>query len=263
MVYWNRFISYIYRYHDGHKCENSGFAKVAKVGRTGRLTVGLRNGMNSREEIYGVFIYRETLADEGAVGGEQTNEPVMIPLPVLVGKMRLRNGHGEECFSFCWDDVMESGRPVTAFAGIVIRRIQPDGNMGQEYYDSDIFCSSWTDSVIDYSRMWDAKRAGRDAEELSEAVREASITDTVTAELELESCAAPAEFFVYLYISRQSRSPLSNDKMSSSAVARLVASGILCSSQIRSRQSWSLRAVLHRRSLYVLMRSRPPRPERR
>ena len=65
--------------------------------------------------------------------------------------------------------------------------------MGQEYYDSDIFCSSWTDSVIDYSRMWDAKRAGRDAEELSEAVREASITDTVTAELELESCAAPAE----------------------------------------------------------------------
>jgi len=193
MVYWNRFISYIYRYHDGHKCENSGFAKVAKVGRTGRLTVGLRNGMNSREEIYGVFIYRETLADEGAVGGEQTNEPVMIPLPVLVGKMRLRNGHGEECFSFCWDDVMESGRPVTAFAGIVIRRIQPDGNMGQEYYDSDIFCSSWTDSVIDYSRMWDAKRAGRDAEELSEAVREASITDTVTAELELESCATPAE----------------------------------------------------------------------
>ena len=71
MVYWNRFISYIYRYHDGHKCENSGFAKVAKVGRTGRLTVGLRNGMNSREEFYGVFIYRETLADEGAVGGEQ------------------------------------------------------------------------------------------------------------------------------------------------------------------------------------------------
>ena len=59
MVYWNRFISYIYRYHDGHKCENSGFAKVAKVGRTGRLTVGLRNGMNSREEIYGVFIYRQ------------------------------------------------------------------------------------------------------------------------------------------------------------------------------------------------------------
>lgn len=163
------------------------------MGRTGRLTVGLRNGMNSREEIYGVFIYRETLADEGAVGGEQTNEPVMIPLPVLVGKMRLRNGHGEECFSFCWDDVMESGRPVTAFAGIVIRRIQPDGNMGQEYYDSDIFCSPWTDSVIDYSRMWDAKRAGHDAEELSEAVREASITDTVTAELELESCAAPAE----------------------------------------------------------------------
>ena len=36
-----------------------------------------------------------------------------------------------------------------------------------------------------------------------------------------------------MYISRQSRSPLSNDKMSSSAVARLVASGILCSSQIR------------------------------
>ena len=51
MVYWNRFISYIYRYHDGYKCENSGFAKVAKVGRTGRLTVGLRNGMNSREAV--------------------------------------------------------------------------------------------------------------------------------------------------------------------------------------------------------------------
>ena len=48
MVYWNRFISYIYRYHDGHKCENSGFAKVAKVGRTGRLTVGLRNGTKAQ-----------------------------------------------------------------------------------------------------------------------------------------------------------------------------------------------------------------------
>ena len=37
-----------------------------------------------------------------------------------------------------------------------------------------------------------------------------------------------------MYISRQSRSPLSKDLIKSSAVARLVASGILCSSQSRT-----------------------------
>ena len=25
MVYWNRFISYIFRYHEYDKCENTGF----------------------------------------------------------------------------------------------------------------------------------------------------------------------------------------------------------------------------------------------
>ena len=39
MVYWNRFISYIYRYHEDRKCENVGFAKVAKAGRIGKISV--------------------------------------------------------------------------------------------------------------------------------------------------------------------------------------------------------------------------------
>ena len=105
MVYWNRFISYIYRYHEGRKCENSGFAKVAKTGRAGRITIGLKNGISGREMVYGVYIYRDTLPQgdlevqnrmsandmAGEPGGRQ---PFMIPLPVLIGKMRLCGGHG-------------------------------------------------------------------------------------------------------------------------------------------------------------------------
>lgn len=161
MVYWNRFISYIYRYHDGHKCENTGFAKVAKAGRTGRLTIGLKNGMNSREEEYGVYIYRETLPASADIRISQKNE-VMLPVPVFIGRMRLRCGHGEECFTFDWNDLGGSGRPVTAFAGIAIRKISADMRSQSGYYSSDIFCSSWTDSVVDYSGMWeDKKMTGR------------------------------------------------------------------------------------------------------
>ena len=74
MVYWNRFISYIYRYHDGRKCENSGFAKVAKTGRTGRITIGLKNGIGARETVYGVYIYRETLPQTGIVHGRRQED---------------------------------------------------------------------------------------------------------------------------------------------------------------------------------------------
>lgn len=137
MVYWNRFISYIYRYHEGHKCENSGFARW-RFGGAGKVTIGLRNGMNNREEIYGVYIYRETLQESGGIPEVQGDVP-MIPLPVLIGKMKLRGGRGEECFSFDWNNVGESGKPITAFAGIVIRKLQDKSESGRGYYGSDIF----------------------------------------------------------------------------------------------------------------------------
>ena len=37
MVYWNRFISYIFRYHEYDKCENTGFAKVQKQNEKGKM----------------------------------------------------------------------------------------------------------------------------------------------------------------------------------------------------------------------------------
>lgn len=191
MVYWNRFISYIYRYHDGRKCENSGFAKVAKTGRTGRITIGLKNGISGRETIYNVYIYRETLPRneveyeveyESEHGSEKQMEQqvTMLPLPVLIGKMKLCNGHGEETFSFCWDNVGESGRPITAFAGIAIRPVDKVADSNSHCYESDMFCSSWTDSRVDYSRMWTPEQIVNNGA-LEEAVREVSITDDMTA----------------------------------------------------------------------------------
>lgn len=192
MVYWNRFISYIYRYHEGHKCENSGFAKVAKSGGAGKVTIGLRNGMNNREEIYGVYIYRETLQESGGIPEVQGDVP-MIPLPVLIGKMKLRGGRGEECFSFDWNNVGESGKPITAFAGIVIRKLQDKSESGRGYYGSDIFCSSWTDSIVDYSRMWHGDNQVVERDVLEEAVREVSTTDTLTVagDTDMESGERP------------------------------------------------------------------------
>ena len=205
MVYWNRFISYIYRYHEGRKCENSGFAKVAKTGRTGRITIGLKNGISGRETLYGVYMYRETLPQNGLefqtdttgkkkTGGVEGQTP-MIPLPVLVGKMKLTGGHGEASFSFCWDDVGGSGRPVTAFAGIAIRLMDSRNNANlrcyenlqcyehqcyeHQCYENDMFCSSWTDSEVDYSVMWTAGQPEGNGV-LDEAVREVSITDDMT-----------------------------------------------------------------------------------
>lgn len=152
MVYWNRFISYIYRYHDGSKCENVGFAKVAKTGRTGRLTIGLRDGMNRQEEIYEVYIYRETLPDETV--HEAYEKQKVIPVPVLMGRMNVKSGHGEETFSFDWGDAAQSKRPIMAFSGIVIRRAKADAKADSSYYESDMFCSSWTDNLVDYRGMW-------------------------------------------------------------------------------------------------------------
>lgn len=159
MVYWNRFISYIYRYHDGIKCENTGFAKVAKLGRTGKLTIGLknpvyRNNINSRDECYGVYIYRETLSDTPYAcvpsGGE-----LMLPVPVYMGRLRLRCGRGEACYTFDWNNLCESERPITAYAGIAIRKEKPEGGAGAGYFSDDVYFSSWTDSLVDYNRMWE------------------------------------------------------------------------------------------------------------
>ena len=43
MVYWNRFISYIFRYHNYDKCENVGFAKVQKQNEKGKMQVNLKD----------------------------------------------------------------------------------------------------------------------------------------------------------------------------------------------------------------------------
>lgn len=157
MVYWNRFISYIYRYHSGRKCENVGFAKVSKNGRMGKLTIGLKNGMNSEEEQYGVYVYRETLPDGGMHTGSAEESGMVVPIPVSVGSMRLKGGRGEESFSFEWENVASSGRPITAFSGVAVRRLMEAPQPSHGYYGEDMFCSSWTDSEVDYSRMWERR----------------------------------------------------------------------------------------------------------
>ena len=143
MVYWNRFISYIFRYHVYDKCENTGFAKVQKQNEKGKMQVNFKDQVK-KEGLYSVYLYRETLADP-----EEYPEAVpdsMIPVVLYLGKLSLKSGRGEDCFTFDWNNVNHTGRPITAWSGIIIRR------MGEE--ESDIFCSSWTDNIVDYSQAF-------------------------------------------------------------------------------------------------------------
>ena len=143
MVYWNRFISYIFRYHNYDKCENVGFAKVQKQNEKGKMQVNLKDQVK-KEGLYSVYLYRETLADP-----EEYPEAVpdgMIPAVLYLGKLNMKSGRGEGCFTFDWNNVNQTGRPITAWSGIIIRR------MGEE--ESDIFCSSWTDNTVDYSQAF-------------------------------------------------------------------------------------------------------------
>lgn len=143
MVYWNRFISYIFRYHNYDKCENVGFAKVQKQNEKGKMQVNLKDQVK-KEGLYSVYLYRETLADP-----EEYPEAVpdgMIPAVLYLGKLNMKSGRGEGYFTFDWNNVNQTGRPITAWSGIIIRR------MGEE--ESDIFCSSWTDNTVDYSQAF-------------------------------------------------------------------------------------------------------------
>lgn len=168
MVYWNRFISYIFRYHEYDKCENTGFAKVQKQNEKGKMQVNFKDQVK-KEGLYSVYLYRETLADP-----EEYPEAVpdsMIPVVLYLGKLSLKSGRGEDCFTFDWNNVNHTGRPITAWSGIIIRR------MGEE--ESDIFCSSWTDNIVDYSQAFARREAAEaEAETMASEVKETTHTDT-------------------------------------------------------------------------------------
>lgn len=173
MVYWNRFISYIFRYHEYDKCENTGFAKVQKQNEKGKMQVNFKDQVK-KEGLYSVYLYRETLADP-----EEYPEAVpdsMIPVVLYLGKLSLKSGRGEDCFTFDWNNVNHTGRPITAWSGIIIRR------MGEE--ESDIFCSSWTDNIVDYSQAFARREAAEaEAETMASEVKETTHTDTDNPEI--------------------------------------------------------------------------------
>lgn len=139
MINWNRFISYIYRYHNGKKCDNAGFAKVSRNGDKCSIHIGLRDIMDSSRSCYNVYLYVETqnIGDEGPARANI----VYIPKLQYLGKMCISRGRGTGQFLCDWDDIGGSHRPIMAFNGIYICR--DDG--------SDIFCSSWTDNNCDYT----------------------------------------------------------------------------------------------------------------
>lgn len=150
MVYWNRFISYIFRYHNYDKCENVGFAKVQKQNEKGKMQVNLKDQVK-KEGLYSVYLYRETLADPEEY--PEAAPDSMIPAVLYLGKLSMKSGRGEGSFTFDWNNVNQTGRPITAWSGIIIRR------MGEE--ESDIFCSSWTDNTVDYSQAFARREEGQ------------------------------------------------------------------------------------------------------
>ncbi len=180
MIYWNRFISYIYRYHNNEKSENTGFAKVQKTSNTGKINIGLKDIMNRQDDVYSVYLYRETLADDELKDGAHHEHEIqiMIPKPLYLGKLKMRGGRGEGVYSFDWNDVQGSGKPITAWSGIAIKRMNPDS--GQ--YGKDMFCSSWTDSIVDYNYLLE--------EEKEETALEYSETDRRKAEQNNRGLAA-------------------------------------------------------------------------
>ena len=139
MINWNRFISYIYRYHNGKKCDNAGFAKVSRDGDRCSISIGLRDIMDSSRSCYNVYLYMET-QNMGSEGPARANI-VYIPKLQYIGKMCMSRGRGTGQFLNDWDNIGGSHRPIMAFNGIYICR--DDG--------SDIFCSSWTDNNCDYT----------------------------------------------------------------------------------------------------------------
>lgn len=147
MICWNRFISYIYRYHKNEKCENTGFAKVQKHSGNGKIQIGLKDILERRDETYLVYIYRETLASD------QVDHESIIPKLQLLGNLKMRGGRGEGSFVFDWNNVMGSGKPMTAWSGILIRKREQDSF--ETAGNRDIFCSSWTDNHVDYSRAFE------------------------------------------------------------------------------------------------------------
>ena len=139
MINWNRFISYIYRYHNGKKCDNAGFAKVSRDGDRCSISIGIRDIMDSSRSCYNVYLYMET-QNMGSEGPARANI-VYIPKLQYIGKMCMSRGRGTGQFLNDWDNIGGSHRPIMAFNGIYICR--DDG--------SDIFCSSWTDNNCDYT----------------------------------------------------------------------------------------------------------------
>lgn len=47
----------------------------------------------------------------------------MIPAVLYLGKLNMKSGRGEGCFTFDWNNVNQTGRPITAWSGIIIRRM--------------------------------------------------------------------------------------------------------------------------------------------
>jgi hypothetical protein len=144
MVYWNRFISYIFRYHNYEKCENAGFAKIQKIANQGKMYISIKDIQNRKDGIYSVYLYMETL-------GDSPEQNIMVPIPIYVGRMYGKGGRGECEFTFDWQNVMKSGRPVTACCGIILKR-NDSIEKGLPY--DDMFCSSWTDNQVDYSQTF-------------------------------------------------------------------------------------------------------------
>lgn len=152
MVYWNRFISYIFRYHNFEKCENTGFAKVQKQADRGKMQIHLKDQIK-KEGVYSVYLYRETLADSEEY--PEAAPDSMIPVLLYLGKLILKSGRGEGEFVFDWNNIKQTGRPVPAWSGIIIRSLGDD--------KGDIFCSSWTENEVDYSHAFEEKTEPDDA----------------------------------------------------------------------------------------------------
>lgn len=125
---------------------------MQKQADRGKMQIHLKDQIK-KEGVYSVYLYRETLADSEEY--PEAAPDSMIPVLLYLGKLILKSGRGEGEFVFDWNNIKQTGRPVPAWSGIIIRSLGDD--------KGDIFCSSWTENEVDYSHAFEEKTEPDDA----------------------------------------------------------------------------------------------------
>ena len=127
MSEYKRIVSYIYRYKNGEKLHNAGFARMECRQGVMRLTIQVQDKTNDREGVYEVFLY-DTSGEQG--------------IRIYLGSMNYQNHLMEFRCSSNENNIMESGTSLEHLGGIVL------------YYNNEIaYVTQWDDEPLNVDKL--------------------------------------------------------------------------------------------------------------